>query len=106
MKEQFCMVLTTTNCQEFAQKIIDAVLEQRLAACIQTIPIQSSYWWEGQVHSDNELLLVIKTKTALYEGLEEVILLNHNYELPEIVHTPITKGFDPYLVWLDETTRS
>jgi len=80
MKEQFCMVLTTTDCQEFAQKKIDAVLEQRLAACIQTIPIQSSYWWDGQVHSDNEL--------------------------PEIIHMPITKGFDPYLAWLDETTRN
>lgn len=106
MKEKCCMVLSTTDCQKTAQKIIEAVLEQELAACIQTLPIQSHYKWEGRLHQDAEILLMFKTKEVCYEKLEDTITSLHNYEVPEVIQLPITQGFNPYLAWLEESTRS
>ncbi|WP_371833273.1 divalent-cation tolerance protein CutA [Vibrio sp.] len=100
------MVLSTTDCQKTAQKIIEAVLEQELAACIQTLPIQSHYKWEGRLHQDAEILLMFKTKEVCYEKLEDTITSLHNYEVPEVIQLPITQGFNPYLAWLEESTRS
>ncbi|NOI82090.1 divalent-cation tolerance protein CutA [Vibrio tubiashii] len=105
MSGQFCIVLTTTNSQENSQGIISAVLGKQLAACIQTMPIESHYVWNGSLCSDKETLLIMKTKKACYAELEQVIVSAHDYEVPQIVQVPFVEGFNPYLAWIEENTR-
>ena len=60
----FCVVLTTTDGEAHAESIVDAVLEARLAACLQLIPIKSCYVWDGKIARDNEVLMLIKANSA------------------------------------------
>ncbi len=101
---KFCIVLTTVNDEAIKRKIIKDLLSKRLAACIQIMPIESHYLWEGNVCEDNEELLVIKTKTVLYKSVEDVIRMLHSYDTPQIVQLPITSGFPQYLNWLENNT--
>ncbi|WP_446010864.1 divalent-cation tolerance protein CutA [Candidatus Electrothrix sp.] len=102
MKEVYCIIITSYADEENGKKIINALLTARLAACIQTMPIQSYYHWQGKVAHDDERLLFIKTKPSLYAKVEETILAHHAYELPEIVQVPISTGLDRYLHWIDK----
>ena len=99
MKE-YSVVMTTCPGVDEAQPIIDALLEGRLAACIQAMPVQSHYIWEGSVQHEGETLLFIKCRTEAYEEIEATVLRLHSYELPEIVRIPISGGLDRYLAWL------
>ncbi|EIO5873042.1 divalent-cation tolerance protein CutA [Vibrio parahaemolyticus] len=101
-----CMVLSTTNNEKNRDEIIKGLLEAQLAACIQTMPIESHYVWKGEVCTDHEWLLIIKTRRELYELVEEKIENLHEYEVPQIVQVPIVDGFNPYLEWLRESTLS
>ena len=103
--EKFCIVLTTVNNHQNADQIIESLLRHQLAACIQTIPINSHYVWEGAVCRDDEILMVIKTRCACYEALEREVLAVHEYEVPQIVQVPIIEGFNPYLSWLQANTQ-
>lgn len=102
MKEKYCLVLTTYADEENGKKIIDALLSQRLAACVQVMPIQSYYHWQGEIAHDKEQLLLIKTKIALYPEVEETIIAHHAYELPELIQVPIASGFAGYLNWIEK----
>lgn len=104
MKE-YCVALTTLGNEEDAQKIINAVLESKLAACIQTTNIGSHYTWNGEVCHDQEVLVLFKTSWALYDALESKIKELHPYETPEIIAVDIKKGFKGYLDWIDEVTK-
>ncbi len=97
----FCIVTTTTDRQELAKQIADALLTQQLAACIQILPIESHYRWEGDVAESKEFLLQIKTKTALFPKIEKLLLSLHTYTTPEIIVTPITDGNQAYLSWIN-----
>ncbi|MCI5131302.1 MAG: divalent-cation tolerance protein CutA [Candidatus Electrothrix sp. EH2] len=101
-EEKYCLVLTTYADEANGGKIIEALLSERLAACIQKMPIQSYYHWQGQVAHDDENILLIKTTTALYDKVQETILAHHAYELPEVIHIPIAGGFADYLHWIDK----
>lgn len=105
MSGQYCITLTTTDSAESAQLIINSVLNKGLAACIQTMPIHSHYVWKGEVCSDNEILMIMKTKKACYAELEQTIVKLHNYDVPQIVQIPFVEGYNPYLAWLEENTR-
>ncbi|KLN63701.1 divalent-cation tolerance protein CutA [Vibrio sp. VPAP30] len=105
MNGPFCIVLTTTNCRENCKQIINTVLGKRLTACIQTMPIESHYLWQGKVCCDNETLLIMKTTKACYAQLEQAIASIHEYEVPQIVQIPFVEGFNPYLAWIEENTR-
>ena len=88
-----------------AAKILDGLLENRLAACVQTLPVQSAYRWKGAVNRDNEVLALIKTKTALYPEVEAFIRAAHPYETPEIVYLPFAAGLPAYLDWIAAETK-
>ncbi|WP_342609877.1 divalent-cation tolerance protein CutA [Vibrio tritonius] len=103
--QDFCIVLTTTNKQENAQLMIQSLLEQKLAACIQTMPISSHYVWQGEVCRDDEVLLVIKTQLECYSDVEQTVAALHDYDVPQIVQVPITEGFHPYLAWIKQNTQ-
>jgi len=101
---EYCVVLTTCGSRSQAEKLAGALVERRLAACVQVSDVTSYYTWEGRVANDPELLLIIKTKASVYPGLEAFIRENHDYELPEIVQLPLAGGLAGYLAWIDETT--
>lgn len=96
-------VLTTTSQQEEAERIARHLIQERLAACVQVAgPIHSTYWWQGQVETAEEWLVVAKTRQALYGQVEAAIRQVHSYEEPEILAVPIVAGSAGYLKWLAE----
>jgi periplasmic divalent cation tolerance protein len=95
-------VITTTETKAGAQAIARALVEKRLAACVQIIgPITSTYWWEGEIETAEEWMCLIKSRRGLYEALEEAIREIHPYEVPEILAVPVVAGGRDYLDWLD-----
>lgn len=98
----YCMVMTTFADDANGKKIIDVLISQRLAACVQVMPMQSYYRWDGKVNCDAEKLVLIKTRTALYEKVQEAIVSNHAYDTPQVTQLPINAGFPPYLNWIDD----
>jgi periplasmic divalent cation tolerance protein len=104
--EEFCVVLTTTNSEEGAEKIADAVLEKRLAACVQIMPIRSKYIWEGKVEASRELLLLIKAKASNFADLRDTIISLHAYDVPEVISLPVADGSASYLEWIAISTRA
>lgn len=84
-----------------AQHLAQAVVGERLAACVNRIPgIQSTYRWKGEVTTDTEELLLIKTTASRFEALKERILALHPYELPELIAVPVERGHAGYLAWV------
>jgi periplasmic divalent cation tolerance protein len=99
-----CLVMTTVPNKEQAEKIARAVLEARLAACVQIQEITSFYWWDGKINRDAEQLLYLKTTAKHYTALEAAIIANHTYDTPEILQMPIERGFEKYLDWMQRET--
>lgn len=88
-----------------AGRLAAALVEQRLAACVSRVPVQSTYRWRGEVTDDTEVLLIIKTIRRRYATLEETLLGLHPYELPEILAVPVSAGLPDYLAWVAESTH-
>lgn len=104
MESSYAVVITTASSSEEAEKIAMALLERKLAACIQVTEIKSYYFWENKVNADPEQLLLIKCKAADYAAIESCIGEVHSYDVPEIVQLPITAGSSSYLKWITEVT--
>ena len=83
--QKYCIVISTFESKQQAQSVIDQVLIEKLAACVQVIDIKSHYIWQGDVCHDDEVLVMFKTAAALYERLEQRIRALHSYETPEII---------------------
>ena len=99
------VVLITTGSLEEGREIARTLVEERLAACVNIVsPIQSVYRWEGEVHDDQEVLLIAKTATGMLERLAGRVKQLHSYELPEIIALPIVAGAEDYLRWIDVET--
>jgi periplasmic divalent cation tolerance protein len=100
-----CLVITTCGSQEEAEKLAGSIIEAKLAACIQLSDIRSYYFWDGKVNNEPEVLLLIKTRSDLYDDLESHIRTHHSYEVPEIIRFPIEGGLPAYLDWIGDVTR-
>ncbi|HET7084473.1 MAG TPA: divalent-cation tolerance protein CutA [Rhizomicrobium sp.] len=100
----FGVMLTTTPSREEAQKIARLLIDERLAACVQLLPIESFYFWEGKTQNEAEVLLLIKTRAALFDQATARIKQVHSYTVPEIVALPFAAGFGGYLSWIDQVT--
>lgn len=97
----YIQVLTTAPTKDAAQKIAQALLEARLAACVQIVgPMESSYWWQGKIETSQEWQCLAKSRLNLYKALEETVRGAHPYEVPEILVTRIESGNTDYLDWL------
>lgn len=103
---KYCIVLTTFANETDATKVINAVLENKLAACAQVININSHYTWKGKVCHEPEVLILFKTQWNLYDLLESKIKEMHPYEIPEIIAVDIEKGLPDYLNWIFEVTKN
>lgn len=100
------LVLTTCGSLEEARSIAHALIERRLAACVNLIPqIESVYRWKGEVETATEWLLIIKTTADAFDRVREAIRAMHSYELPECVQIAVDAGESDYLKWLGESVR-
>lgn len=107
MDKQYIIVLITTPNLEVSEKIANILLEKKLAACVNLVtPMVSLYTWEGEVNRDDEVLLIVKSRSDLFENdLIPVVQDIHPYEVPEIIALPILMGSVSYLDWIDEVTK-
>ena len=95
------VVLCTCPDEATASGIARALVEEGLAACANALPVVvSTYRWQGEIHEDREVLLLIKSNATAFEALEARIRALHPYELPEVVAIPIVRGSAAYLSWL------
>jgi periplasmic divalent cation tolerance protein len=99
------LVITSLPDRAAAEKLADALIAQRLAACVNILaPCRSVYRWKGAVQHDEEHPVLIKTTPERYAELERAIRAAHPYELPEIVAVPIERGLPAYLDWVAAET--
>ena len=104
--EKYSLIITTTANKESAREIAKLLVEKHLAACVQMFPIESIYFWKDSVCEENEIVLFIKSRTAMFDDIKAAIREIHSYEVPEIVLLPITDGLPEYLKWIDDCVRS
>ena len=103
MRAQAIQVITTISEKKDAEELAQAVLEKRLAACVQISgPIESRYWWNSRIETAQEWTLTIKTRQDLYKQLEKLLLELHPYDQPEILATAVADVSAGYLKWLTE----
>ncbi len=99
------LVYCSVPSQEIASTIAQTVVQEELAACVTVLPgLTSVYRWQGAVESASELLLLIKTREALFEALRARIVSLHPYDVPEVIATRISEGHAPFLEWIDHST--
>ena len=100
------VVYVTTGDTDESQKIARALIEKRLAACVNLVPqIRSFYRWEGKIQDDPESLLVIKTSRSLFAAVRAEVERLHSYHVPEVLCVPILEGSPNYMAWLGECLR-
>jgi periplasmic divalent cation tolerance protein len=105
MNDSYATITTACADKDEAERIAARLLERKLAACVQLLPVSSRYVWKGEVCADEEILLLIKCRRDRYAAIERTILENHSYELPEILLTPVLGGYDKYLAWIDNDEK-
>ncbi len=107
MSEQFSAIFCTCPDKTNANTLAKGLVSGHLAACVNILPsITSIYAWQGELESTTECLLMIKTSDELYPAVEQYIVANHPYELPEIIAVPIRHGESEYLNWISECLDS
>lgn len=100
------LVLTTASSHEEARKIARALVDRRLAACVNIIAkVESIYRWQGKVEEAQEYLLLVKTRQGVFERLRDAIRELHSYEVPECIALSIDDGLGPYLKWIDDSVE-
>ena len=101
------VVLTTCGSLEEARHIARALVERRLAACVNIVPhVESMYRWKGEVESSTEAMLVIKTISDAFERVQSALVELHSYEVPECLELAVTDGSAAYLDWIGESVRT
>jgi periplasmic divalent cation tolerance protein len=101
---QAIVISTTAASASEAEAIADALLQARVAACVQLVPIESRYAWQGEIARAREVLLLIKTRAAFFDQVAAAIRAVHTYETPEIIATPVSDVSAEYLAWIADST--
>lgn len=105
MANPYSVVLVSVPDKKTANKVGRGLVEARFAACVSMVPeVTSIYRWQGKVEEASELLLVIKTRTALVPELSEFVRKLHPHSVPEIIALPIHHGHRSYLDWIGAST--
>jgi periplasmic divalent cation tolerance protein len=99
------VVLITASSEDEGAKIARALVEARLAACVNIAKdVRSIYTWQGKIEDESEVLMVVKTQKNLFDALLSKVKELHSYTVPEVIALPIIKGSEDYLKWLKEVT--
>jgi len=104
MSHEICVIYSTAPPQD-APKIARALVDLHLVACVNVVHVNSYYEWKGEFSSDNEHLLIVKTRKEKADEVIRAIKNLHPYEVPEIIALPVIAGHGPYLDWVHEQTR-
>jgi periplasmic divalent cation tolerance protein len=105
MSENLVVVMTTVTSDEDAESLSHQLVQERLAACVQVVGIQSHFRWEGSVQQESERLLFIKTGSDRAEDVISRLEEIHPYDLPEIIVVPSIAGLPGYVSWAIEESR-
>jgi Uncharacterized protein involved in tolerance to divalent cations len=101
MTDRVILALSTCPDEDSARRIAAALVEERLATCVNRVSgLRSTYFWDGRLRDEPEILLIIKTTTERLAGLEARLKALHPYELPELVALPVEGGNERYLEWV------
>jgi periplasmic divalent cation tolerance protein len=101
------LILVTAASVEEARRLAAAILQPRLAACVNIVPgVESHYWWQGKLEASREALLVIKTSAEKFGELSALIRAHHSYECPEIVAVAPQEIAPAYRDWWEKETSS
>lgn len=102
--ENIVVFITASN-EEEASKIAKALVEARIAGCVNIVRnIRSIYSWQGKIEDESEVLMIVKTRKSLFDSLSTKVKELHSYTVPEIIAIPIITGSEDYLKWLKEVT--
>lgn len=102
----YMVVFITAPHEEEAVKIAKTVVEEKLAGCVNIVKaVRSIYSWQEKIEDEPEVLVIVKTKSELYDKLEKRVKELHSYTVPEIIGLEIKKGSESYLNWLNEVTE-
>ena len=105
MAHKHLLIHCTCPDETVAANIAQALVGERLAACVNVLPgLTSIYRWQGRTERESEALMLIKTRRDRYSDLEKRLRFLHPYELPEIIAVPVTTGLPEYLNWVDGQT--
>lgn len=99
------LIYITALDKKEAEKIAQALVEERLAACVNMFPIKSIYRWRGKIEKADEIGLLVKTKAELADKIIKRVKELHSYEVPEIISLLIEKAEKNFLNWIDEETE-
>ncbi|HRZ87713.1 MAG TPA: divalent-cation tolerance protein CutA [bacterium] len=103
---EYVVVYVTVSNRAEGEKIAKALLNRKLAACVNIVDgVQSHYWWQGKLEVGAESLLIIKTKKGILGALYTAVKENHSYSVPEIIAMPIVAGSEEYLKWIDDSMK-
>lgn len=105
MKEKFIIIETTYPNLASAKKLGETLLNKKLAACVQFLKVESSYFWQEKIENSHEILVRIKSKNSLFFEIEKIIKNCHDYEIPQILSTHINQGSKAYLNWIDSNLK-
>lgn len=106
MTSEVLLVFCTCPDEDTGARIAEALVADRLAACVNLLPgLTSVYLWQDELEQDKETLLLIKTTSTRFDALSERLRELHPYELPEIIATPVSKGLPEYLRWVSTCTK-
>lgn len=104
--QAYIQIVTAVSSKEEGERIAHALLDKRLAACVQILgPISSLYWWQGKIERSQEWLCIAKSELELFTQIEEIIQSLHSYTVPEILALPVVQGNESYLQWLHDQIR-
>lgn len=102
----YCLVLITTKNKKEARGIAKALLNKRLAACVNILDkVESLFWWQGKIDSAFEVMLIVKSRREKIPKIIKMVKSLHSYSVPEIIALPVSAGFKPYLEWINESIR-
>lgn len=107
MNQDYVVILTTLPADADGQAFGRALVEEKLAACVNLLPVMESvYRWEGRVESESERQLVIKTSRERVVALWDRVRELHPYEIPEFLVLSVVDGNEAYLRWVGESTKA
>jgi len=105
-KDKIVVAFTTCPTPESAESIATQLVTAGLAACVNRVSgVLSTYRWEGQVRSDGETLLIIKTTAERFDALKTQLVSLHPYQVPELIALPVCAGSENYLDWVRHSVK-
>ena len=103
MPDEYIVVFITAGSVAEAEKLSRGLVEEKLAYCVNAIPsVKSTYFWEGKICVDEEIMLIVKSRDNLFEDLDHWVRKNHSYDVPEVIALSLVKGSESYLKCIDD----